>query len=138
MKLEIRMLTCMDKVFLDEAPQASEPVYQGFQNERIDFQVAFRAQDTRWTEVEVHLHGPLQAYARVRQVMHVPVRYAMPEEEKESCLRYAPGLYPDLLSEIRPHALHARKPEIIIEKFALMLSNRSPLILNLHQLFRLP
>ena len=107
MKLEIRMLTCMDKVFLDEAPQASEPVYQGFQNERIDFQVAFRAQDTRWTEVEVHLHGPLQAYARVRQVMHVPVRYAMPEEEKESCLRSAPGLYPDLLSEIRPHALHA-------------------------------
>ena len=107
MNLEIRMLTCMDKVFLDEAPQGTEHVFQGFQNERIDFQLAFRAADVRWAEVEARLSSPLQSYAHVRQVMHVPVRYAMPEEEKESCLRSAPGLYPDLLSEIRPHALHA-------------------------------
>ncbi len=107
MLLETRVLTCLDKVFWDEAPAEADPCLQGFENERMEFQVAFRAPDARWEAVEMEIESPLKNRITVRQVKQVPVQYAIPEDAEENCLRTAPGLYPDLLSKIPPHALHA-------------------------------
>ena len=107
MLFESRILTVLDKVFLDEAPLACSPCFQGFQNEKIDFQVAFRAADVRWEEVRLDIESPLKEDISVRRVVQVPVRYAIPKEAQADCLRTAPGLYPDLLSPCQPHALHA-------------------------------
>ena len=106
MNIETRVLSCMEKVFLDDAPDINTLDYQGFQNETIDFQVAFRAMDARWEEVRVQLESELKSCVSIRQVKQVPVQYAMPDDAKEDCLRTAPGLYPDLLSPIGPHSLH--------------------------------
>ena len=107
MTFETRVLSCMEKVFLDEAPEKNENDFEGFQNEVIDFQAAFRALDVRWEEVQVQIDSPLQSCISVRLVKHVPVQYAMPDDAQEDCLRTGPGLYPDLLSSIGPHSLHA-------------------------------
>ena len=107
MTLETRILSCMEKVFLDEAPEKCEKEFQGFQNEVIDFQAAFRALDVRWEEVRVQIESPLHSCISVRLVKHVPVQYAMPDDAQEDCLRTQPGLYPDILSAIGPHSLHA-------------------------------
>ncbi len=107
MRLETRILTCLDKVFLDEAPEEAVGFFEGFQNERIDFQLAFRALDARWEEVGLEIASPLGDRLSVRLVGQVPVQYAISPEAKEDCLRTSPGLYPDLLSPLLPHALHA-------------------------------
>ena len=107
MLLETRVLTCLDKVFYDEAPLEADPCLQGFENERMEFQVAFRASDVRWEAVEMEIHSSLADHIKVRQVRQVPVQYAVPEDAREDCLRTRPGLYPDLLTELKPHALHA-------------------------------
>ena len=104
--MEIRVLTSLDKVFYDEAPEAAEPRFAGFRNEKIEFQAAFRAEEG-WEKVELLIESPLKSWLTVRQVKQVPVQYPIPADAKEDCLRTEPGLYPDLLSEIRPHALHA-------------------------------
>lgn len=108
MRLETRILTCLDKVFLDEAPKETTRRFQGFQNERMDFQAAFRARDVRWESVEMEILSPLKEFVTVRRVEQVPVRFPIGEDAKEDCLRTEPGLYPDLLTEIKPHSLHVR------------------------------
>lgn len=108
MRLETRVLTCLDKVFLDEAPEETTRRFEGFQNERVDFQVAFRAPDARFEPLEMEVLSPLRPRLTVRVAAQVPVRNPIREDAKEDCLRTEPGLYPDLLTALRPHALHAQ------------------------------
>ena len=107
MRIERRVLTCMDKVFLDEAPGETRRCFQGFQNEKIDFQLAYRAEGDAFSEVRLEIVSPLEDYLSVREVRQVPVERPISEDAREDCLRTAPGLYPDLLRGIRPHSLHA-------------------------------
>ena len=107
MMLETRILTCLDKVFTDQAPPEAEGRFEGFQNENVDFQVAFRAPDARWEDVRLRVRSPLKGKISVRLVRQVPVQYAILPGAEEDCLRTEPGLYPDLLSPIPPNALHA-------------------------------
>ncbi|MBR3763271.1 MAG: DUF4091 domain-containing protein [Clostridia bacterium] len=107
MCLESRILTHLDKVFLDEAPGECSGCFQGFENEKIDFQLAFRTGEAYRCEVQLAIHSPIEQYLTVRQVRHVPVAFPIYADAAEDCLRTEPGLYPDLLSPLRPHALHA-------------------------------
>ena len=109
MGLEMRVLTHLDKVFLDEAPMESTDRFQGFQNEKIDFQLAFREFSDYWNEVQLTVSSPIEKYITVREVKQVPVGFPMYPSAGEDCLRTQNGLFPDLLTCIRPHALHSSK-----------------------------
>ena len=109
MNMEIRILTHLDKVFQDEAPVECTSYFQGFENEKIDFQLAFRNNEDDRQEVQLTIHSPLQKFITIRQVKQIPVVLPISATAKEDCLRTEAGLYPDLLTRIHPHALHVSR-----------------------------
>lgn len=104
--IDIRLLSSLEKVFLDEAPCERPLVLQALRNETVSFQVAFRQEEPGWSEVNAVVDSPLGPCVRLRQVEHVPVRFPNYDDGDADTLRWAPGLYPDLLTEARPHSLH--------------------------------
>lgn len=106
MHAEIRALSSLEKLFIDETPSAPAPKPQGFQNEIIHWQLAMilrQAERSRYVRVEV---APEYAgYVTVSQVRHVPVHFPVYEDADDNYLRKTPGLYPDLLSPLAPHSL---------------------------------
>lgn len=109
MKLEMKLLSALDKVFLDQEPveRPENGVLSTFRNEVVSFQTAYCLTDSPRDYVCVEVVSPIQAWVRVRSVKHVPVRFAAFPGESDNYLRTGPGLYPDLLSDIRPHSLRA-------------------------------
>ena len=102
--LEMRLLSSLEKVFLDEAPQETPLCLIVLQGETTAFQLAFRDAEAAWQEVSVQAESA--ARVRVRRVEHVPVRMAnYPDGDDDTLCGGAPGLYPDLLAEVKPHAL---------------------------------
>ena len=106
MYIDMRILSPLDKVFYDEAPVEIGTCFQGFQNEKIDFQVAFHRNEAERVEVKMDVQSPILSCISVRAVRQVPVERAIFEGYEEDCLRTAPGLYPDLLTEVMPHQVH--------------------------------
>ena len=110
MEFKAKLVSALEKVFWDE-----EPVYkpeagplEGFQNETISFQVAYSVdpQTARvWLKAEVD--SPLAPWVRLRMVRPVPVRLASLPDSGDNYLRKTPGLYPDLLRDVKPHMLSA-------------------------------
>lgn len=107
--LKMKLVSSLEKVFLDQEPRAYEGTIEGFRNEIISFQAAYTlcAPVTRMY-VSLEIISPIAKYVHVRQVEHVPVRYAAPIDSDDNYLRKTPGLYPDLLREIGPHTLRVR------------------------------
>ena len=74
------------------------------QNEMVSFQLAFRDAAADWQDVTLQAESAAQV--RVRRVEHVPVCMAnYPDGDQDTLRGGLPGLYPDLLSEVQPHAL---------------------------------
>ncbi len=114
MKLIIKPVSALEKVFLDEEPagmpDSGGP--EGFGNETISFQAAYCLREGRGPlAVTPRIRSPLAGCIRLRRVGHVPVRFACFEDSGDNYLRKAPGLYPDLLRDIAPHRLHARRDQ---------------------------
>ena len=53
MSMEIRILTHLDKVFQDEAPVECTIYFSGFENEKINSQLAFRNNEDARQEVQL-------------------------------------------------------------------------------------
>lgn len=109
MELQMKLLSALEKVFLDTEPveRPEDGILSGFRNEVMSFQAAYTLKAGTRDYVNVEVVSPIARYVRVRSVRHVPVRFAAFAEDGDNYLRTAPGLYPDLLTEIRPHALRA-------------------------------
>lgn len=110
MPLQMKLVSSLEKVFWDEEPAALPPSEkpEGFRNELISFQAAYRAEGPEACIRLVHrVDSPLSGHIHVRSVRPVPVRLACMPGSGEGYLRKAPGLYPDLLREIRPRSLRA-------------------------------
>lgn len=107
--LKMKLLSSLEKVFLHKEPVENSLYVQGFRNEVMTFQVAYTLDEpvTRMY-VTLEVDSPICEYIHVRQVEHVPVRYAAPLDSDDYFLSKEPGLYPDLLREIGPHTLRAR------------------------------
>lgn len=106
MYAEIRPLSSLEKLFMDESPLSPAPQTQGFQNEIMSWQLAMILRDaTQSRFVRAEVSGELAKYITVYQVRHVPVHMPAYEDADENYLRKTPGLYPDLLSPLRPHSL---------------------------------
>lgn len=97
-------LDSMAKVFHDEEPVENiEGVCPSFfVNEVFSVQLAIKSTDESDNDlVEIEVDGPLAPFIRLREVVAVPVRYAGKERHGGEYLRRAPGLYPDLLREVK-------------------------------------
>ena len=104
--IETRLLSSLEKVFLDEAPCEKPLVLSALKGETIAFQLAFRDETAAWRDIAVTVESPLGKGIRLRQVQHVPVRMAnYPDGDGDTLRSGAPGLYPDLLTEVRPHSV---------------------------------
>ena len=109
MELKMKLLSSLEKVFLDVEP-VEKPEHgkvSGFRNEIISFQAAYMLTDAPVCYVNVDIVSPIKDWVRVRSVKHVPVRFPIYPDSTSNYLRTTPGLYPDLLSDIRPHSLRA-------------------------------
>ena len=108
--LVMKVVSSLTKVFLDEEPQEKPLHVEGFKNEVLSFQIAYTLKDPLLSRLYVKLDivSPISKAVRVRQVEHVPVRYAAPVDSDEYFLRKTPGLYPDMLREISTYSLRAR------------------------------
>ena len=102
MNINLKLVSSLQKVFLDAEPMENpaEGRLTGLLNETISFQAAWRNLDGEVrTMIRLEVRSPIARFVRVRQVRHVPVRFAAFPDADENYLRKTPGLYPDLLSE---------------------------------------
>ena len=97
-------LDSMAKVFYDEEPVESIegecPSF--FVNEVFSVQLGIKSTDESDNDlVEIEVDGPLAPFTKLREVVSVPVRYAGKARHGGEYLRKAPGLFPDLLKDIK-------------------------------------
>ena len=102
--LEMKILSSLEKCFLDESPKEKPEKTQFFmfRNERLSFQVAYRYMGDPAEHIQRHapikLGGTLAPYATLRLVANVPNQYPTYSTNPGGAfLRTEPGLYPDLL-----------------------------------------
>ena len=109
MDIKMKLISSLEKVFLDTEPmeRPEDGILSGFRNEIISFQIAYTLKDAPCSYVEVEVISPIKDWVRVRSVRHVPVRFAAFPDSTDNYLRTTPGLYPDLLRDLKPHALRA-------------------------------
>ena len=110
-KLELRIFSSLEKIF----PEKKAPVYRpecclltALRGERVSFQVGFapnvterQEKDDRHYFARVEVDSALAEYVTVREVVSVPNRYPCHLTYDDDYLRTEPGLYPDLLQELR-------------------------------------
>jgi len=109
-QIKMKVLSSLEKVFLNCEPQEKVFKLEGFRNEILSFQIAYSMDDPTITRmyINVEIDSPIKEALHVRQVEHVPVRYTAPLDSDSNYLRKEPGLYPDLLREMGKHALRVR------------------------------
>ena len=110
MEMKLKLISALEKVFWDEEPveRPEDGPLEGFENETISFQAAYTlSNDTARLTIRAEVVSPVADRVRVRSVRPVPVRFTCMPDSGDNYLRKAPGLYPDLLRDLRPHALHA-------------------------------
>ena len=102
-KLQMKMVSSLEKCFHDEAleSKAEKNSFVMFRNERLSFQVAYRAEHEDINiarECKVKVGGALAPYVKVRMVANVlnmyPTYNVNPGGE---FLRTEPGAYPDII-----------------------------------------
>ena len=97
-------LDSMAKVFYDEEPVESIegecPSF--FVNEVFSVQLGIKSTDESDNDLaEIEIGGLLAPFTRLREVVAVPVRYAGKARHTGEYLRKSPGLFPDLLKDIK-------------------------------------
>lgn len=114
MKLIVKTLSALEKVFLDEEPLRTSTAHSALLNESSAFQIAYcvqpEQQDTNYggsVELALEIESPVKEYLRVRRIDHVPVRTARFAASDEDYLREGPGLFPDILRPLPSHGLRA-------------------------------
>lgn len=99
MKIDLRLTSPLEKVFLDEAPRGGYRRASALLSETASFQAAWtilNGPSREYVSLEVEAEVPV----RVRATKSVPVRLAVFPESDADYLRRGPGLYPDLLEEM--------------------------------------
>ncbi len=94
--VEIRLVSCLTKVFCDEAPPAMTLPPEGLAGEKGAFQLAFKGGE-RSSLVQLKIDSAIAEYITLYRVKQVPVGYTAPQEADEDYLRKDSGLFPDLL-----------------------------------------
>lgn len=109
MKLDLRIVSPLEKVFPDEAPKGGFTSLRVFRNERASFQIAWRAAEGESREARSYVRFRIDADipVRLRRVRCVPVTFPTFPDADDNYLRKEPGLYPDALEELPSDRLRA-------------------------------
>lgn len=115
MKLLMKTLSSLEKVFLDEEPMRVSSAHSALLNESSAFQIAYTVIPEEGDEgkyagsvaLEMEIESPISEYIRARRIDHVPVRTSRFSRSDEDYLREGPGLFPDVLRDIPQHGLRA-------------------------------
>lgn len=103
MKIKLKLLSSLAKVFLDSEPveNPGDGKLTGFLNETVSFQAAWGGYegDEGRSTATLTVTSPIASIVHVRQVRHIPVRFTTYPDADANYLRKEPGLFPDLLSE---------------------------------------
>lgn len=99
MRIDLRLSSPLEKVFLDEAPRGGYRAASALMGETASFQAAWAILDEP-SRAHVTLEVCADEPVRVRMVKSVPVRLAAFPDADADYLRKSPGMYPDLLDEI--------------------------------------
>lgn len=100
MNFTYRLVSSLCKVFPVEEPCSSLPSLCALQGETASFQLAYRWDGPYRAWAQVRAESPLPV--RVRTVSLVPCEYPCHARRDDGYLATAPGLYPDLLQDLRP------------------------------------
>lgn len=95
--VEVRLVSCLTKVFCDEAPKPLRFAPEGLIGEKVAFQLAFRGGE-RSALIKLVIDSPIRQYIKLFRVRNVPVGFASYVCDDEDYLRKTSGLYPDLLT----------------------------------------
>ena len=105
-------LSSLEKVFLDEKPQAKElNEISILKNERLSYQIAYShigmpVGDACVYPFNVTINSPLEKYIKLRRVGNVPVELSFYQHACDNgYLRKGPGLYPDQLCEMEENVI---------------------------------
>lgn len=103
MNAKLLLVSSLEKVFPDEEPRAFDGRIEGFQNEPVSFQAAWKCADEGFTRdyARIRVESPIADAVRVRLVKNVAVSYPTLADADDYYLRKTPGLYPDRLAEIQ-------------------------------------
>ncbi len=98
----IKMVSEMEKVFADKEPtgEGSLAKLTALKGETVSFQIAYYWAANGKERGQVEVISPLKEQVSVRLVQLVPCEYPCHMSRDEDYLTTAPGLYPDLLTEI--------------------------------------
>ena len=108
--LVTKIISSLEKVFLDDKIEkftALEKV-SALKGERLSFQLAYgfsydnEHSETTYLRLSVKVEGELSEYANIRHVENVAVKKPLSRHAYDAqYLRSTPGLYPDMLEELR-------------------------------------
>ena len=104
-EIKAKIVSSLEKVFLDEEPRAYDGLIQGFRNERFSFQFAYSPSER--CKLRVNVDSSPGLCLRLRDVRSVPVSLPTYPNADDNYLRKVSGLYPDLLDEQRPYGFYA-------------------------------
>ena len=93
---ELRLVSCLTKVFCDEAPKPLSYAPEGLIGEVCAFQLAYKGGESS-AFAKLKIISELDTCIRIYRVRNVPVGYAKVPGQDENYLRTDSGLYPDLL-----------------------------------------
>ncbi|WP_312430712.1 DUF4091 domain-containing protein [Lacrimispora sp.] len=102
--LRIRILNSLAKIFSGEEPDRAYDLTRlsGLKGERVSFQIAyFWDRETRWF-IKPAVISELASVITIRQVNNVPCDMPAHIDRDDDYISYTPGLYPDLLTELKP------------------------------------
>lgn len=105
--LQVRLVNSLEKVFPDEKPNKKNKRLDltSLQKETISFQAAYFYQEKIAQAVRIEVISPLKEQIRLREVLLVPSNYPCHPIVDDSYLKTAPGMYPDLLSDIKENTI---------------------------------
>ena len=104
--LKVRLISAMEKVlpWAEPTGDGARDTLTGLKGETLSFQIAYYWGEQRKSRGQIHLDGKLPdgVTLRIRTVGLSPCAYPCHQKRDAGYLDTRPGLYPDLLQELRP------------------------------------
>jgi len=99
--IQLFEVSSLEKVFLDERPRPTQQYTcaSALLGELFSYQAAFLL-DQSVNDLMVEVESPIAQLVELYEVKNMPSDLPMIVGDTENCLRYTPGLYPDLLTPI--------------------------------------
>ena len=99
MVVDIKQISSMEKVFLDEAPKCNEfTSASALKGERFSYQIAISQQEEEIANFEFKVESDFPCDVSIFEVGNVPVTMPCYKTRDENYLRTTPGVYPDILN----------------------------------------